>query len=313
MTFNSNVQIDAGRARRGGGGGMGRGVAIGGGGGLLALLLAIFAPGWADQLGVDTGAGSGMGQYRQQYPTGGGSTLPASECSTGADANRSVDCRVIATTESADAFWGAYMAQHPSVDWRQPDLTLFSRTVTTGCGAATSATGPFYCPADESMYFDTDFFATLSTDFGATGGPLAEEYIVAHEYGHHVQNVVGWLRYSQDGRTGPDSNAVRAELQADCLAGMWAGHAATTVDPESGEPYLQPISREELAQAIDAAGAVGDDRIQERYRGRVNPEGFTHGTAEQRQAWFMRGYQTSAEREPDINQCNTFQAASLDL
>ncbi|CAM3786492.1 neutral zinc metallopeptidase [Micrococcus flavus] len=316
MSFNENVQINAGRARGGGGGLGGRGAAIGGGGGLLALLIAVFFPQYADDLGIGgAGAdtGSPYGQYQQQTPGGGSQPVSDEECSTGADANRSTDCRVIATTESADEFWGEYMGQFDTIDWRQPDLMLFTGNVTTGgCGSATSATGPFYCPADESMYFDTDFFATLSSDFGATGGPLAEQYIVAHEYGHHVQNVVGWLRYAQDGQTGVESNIVRSELQADCLAGMWAGQATQTVDPESGEPFLKPITQDQLAQAIDAAGAVGDDRIQEQYRGRVNPEAFTHGSSEQRQAWFMRGYET-ARQNPDINQCNTFQARSLDI
>ncbi|MCR8675859.1 neutral zinc metallopeptidase [Micrococcus sp. HG099] len=311
MSFNDNVQIDAGRARSGGGGMGGRGLAIGGGGGLLALLLAIFAPGLAEQLGIDTGGSTGQSQYQQQ---GAGGTQPVSdeECSTGADANRNTDCRVIAATEAADQFWGEYMSQFSDVDWRQPQLTLFAGSVSTGCGSASSAMGPFYCPADESMYFDTSFFETLQSDFGAEGGPLAEQYIVAHEYGHHVQHVTGYLQYSRDGSTGPESGAVRAELQADCLAGMWAGAATTTVDPESGEPYLQPISREQLRQAIDAAAAVGDDRIQEMSTGRVNPEAFTHGSSEQRMAWFLRGYETS-QQEPDFRQCDTFRASSLDI
>ncbi|TFI46311.1 neutral zinc metallopeptidase, partial [Micrococcus endophyticus] len=174
------------------------------------------------QLGIDTGGSTGQSQYQQQ---GAGGTQPVSdeECSTGADANRNTDCRVIAATEAADQFWGEYMSQFSDVDWRQPQLTLFAGSVSTGCGSASSAMGPFYCPADESMYFDTSFFETLQSDFGAEGGPLAEQYIVAHEYGHHVQHVTGYLQYSRDGSTGPESGAVRAELQADCLAGMWAG------------------------------------------------------------------------------------------
>lgn len=314
MSFNDNVQIDAGRARSGGGGMGGRGIAIGGGGGLLALLLAIFAPGLAEQLGIDTGGGSpGQSQYQQQTGSGGASQpISDEECSTGADANRNTDCRVIATTEAADQFWGEYLSQYSDIDWRQPQLTLFSGGVDTGCGSASSAMGPFYCPADESMYFDTSFFETLESDFGAEGGPLAEQYIVAHEYGHHVQQVTGYLQYSRDGSTGPTSGAVRAELQADCLAGMWAGSATTTVDPESGEPFLEPITRDQLRQAIDAASAVGDDRIQATQTGRVNPEAFTHGTSEQRMAWFLRGYET-AQQEPEFQQCDTFRASTLDI
>ncbi|MCK6095709.1 neutral zinc metallopeptidase [Micrococcus sp. 2A] len=313
MTFNSNVQLDAGRAS-GGGGGLGRGAAIGGGGGLLALLLAIFAPGLADQLGIDTGsATSGQGQYQQQTTGGTDQPVSPSECSTGDDANRNVDCRVIATTEAADQFWGGYLGRYSNIDWREPKLTLFSGQVNTGCGAASSDTGPFYCPSDESMYFDTSFFGTLQRDFGAEGGPLAEEYIVAHEYGHHVQNVVGYLEYSRDGTTGATSGSVKAELQADCFAGMWAGHGTVTTDPESGEPFLQPISDAQLRQAIDAAASVGDDHIQEQARGRVDPHSFTHGTSEQRMGWFMRGYQNGRQAEPDIQQCNTFTASTLDI
>ena len=311
MSFNDNVQIDAGRARGGGGGLGGRGAAIGGGGGLLALLLAIFAPGLADQLGIDP-ASPTSGQVQQQ--TQGGSTQPVPDdaCQTGAQANQDAKCRVIATTEAADAFWGDYLGPYTNIDWRQPELTLFSGSVNTGCGAASSDTGPFYCPADESMYFDTSFFATLQRDFGAEGGPLAEEYIVAHEYGHHVQNVVGYLQYSKDGTKGATSGSVKAELQADCFAGLWAGHATVTKDPESGEPFLRPITDAQLRQAIDAAASVGDDHIQEQATGRVNPHSFTHGSSEQRMAWFMRGYE-SGRGEPDIQQCNTFTASSLDM
>lgn len=311
MTFNSNVQIDAGRARGGGGGLGGRGAAIGGGGGLLALLLAIFAPGLADQLGVNP-APTTSGQVQQQTQGGSTQPVPDSACQTGDDANRDADCRVIATTEAADQFWGDYLGQYSNIDWRQPQLTLFSGQTNTGCGAASSDTGPFYCPTDESMYFDTSFFDTLRTDFGAQGGPLAEQYILAHEYGHHVQQVVGYLEYSRDGTTGATSGSVKAELQADCLAGMWAGSATTTVDPESGEPFLQPITDDQLRQAIDAAAAVGDDHIQEQSSGRVNPHSFTHGTSQQRMSWFMRGYQTARET-PDIQQCNTFTASTLDI
>ena len=204
---------------------------------------------------------------------------------------------------------GLFLAMQYPVEIPGVTMTNF---LSTGCGSASSATGPFYCPADESMYFDTAFFETLQTDFGAEGGPLAEEYIVAHEYGHHVQHVTGYLQHSKDGTTGPTSGAVRAELQADCFAGMWAGHAASTVDPESGAPFLKPISQDQLRQAIDAASAVGDDRIQSTHTGRVDPEAFTHGTSEQRMAWFMRGYQSS-QQEPDIRQCDTFRASSLDI
>ena len=300
MSFNENVQIDAGRARSGGGGGLGgRGIAIGGGGGLLAVLLAIFAPGLAEQLGIDTGGGSvGQSQYQQQTGSGGQSQpLSDEECASGADANQNTDCRVIATTEAADEFWGEYLAQFSDIQWRQPQLTLFQGGVSTGCGSASSATGPFYCPADESMYFDTAFFDTLQTDFGAEGGPLAEEYIVAHEYGHHVQQVTGYLQHSKDGTTGPTSGAVRAELQADCFAGIWARHASDrfgTIEPG------------DIDEAVNAARAVGDDMLQ-RSAGRTPmPDSFTHGSAAERSEWLRRGMDSG-----ELVHCDTFAGTGL--
>lgn len=301
MSFNDNIQLDSSRigdSRGGGGIGRGGGVAIGGGAGLLVLLLSIFAPGLAEDLGL-----TGGGQTQQEQPQG---ERAVDECRTGADANERTDCRILATIESADAFWKPYLAEY-QVQWREPGVQLFAQQVNTACGAATSDVGPFYCPGDEAMYFDTEFFGVLESQFGASGGPLAEEYVVAHEYGHHIQNIVGYLQYSQSGGTGPTSGAVRVELQADCYAGMWAGHAATTEDPESGETFMPEITEQDLRDALSAAAAVGDDRIQQASTGRVMPEAFTHGTSEQRMKWFMHGYQTS-----DINQCNTLDHPNLD-
>lgn len=304
MSFNDNVRLDPSRvrdSRRRGGGRSGRGgtVAIGGGTGLLVLLLAIFAPGLAEQLGL-TGPSPSTSQHQPAGPAA------ADSCLTGADANERTDCRIIATIESADAFWDPYLAGY-NVTWRPPGVELFAGQVSTGCGAATAEVGPFYCPADESAYFDTDFFGLLESRFGASGGPLAEEYVVAHEYGHHVQNIVGYLQYSQSGGAGPESGAVRVELQADCYAGMWAGHAVRTLDPESGAAFLEPITDADLRDALSAAAAVGDDRIQQSTTGRVTPEAFTHGSSEQRMAWFTHGYETG-----DINQCNTLDHPDLD-
>lgn len=319
MSFNDNVQLDPSRVRdrrgrgglgglggRGGGrGGRGGKIAIGGGvGGVIVLLLVLFAPGLAQDLGL-AGSDGGTGGFgaHDEAPAG-----PAAidACQTGADADDRTDCRILATVESADAFWEPFLARY-QVQWRPPGVELFSGATQTGCGSATSEVGPFYCPADEFAYFDTDFFGLLESEFGSSGGPLAEEYVVAHEYGHHVQNIVGYLQYSQSGGTGPDSDAVRVELQADCYAGLWAGHAATTNDPESGVPFLEPITEADLRDALSAAGAVGDDRIQARTAGRVMPEAFTHGTSEQRMAWFLTGY-----RSQDINRCNALEHGDLD-
>ena len=171
----------------------------------------------------------------------------------------------------------------------------------TGCGPATSDVGPFYCPVDQTAYFDTDFFEVLRDQFGSSGGPFAQEYVVAHEFGHHVQNLQGTLGRAQQDPQGPTGGGVRTELQADCYAGVWAHYAAITKQEGTDVPFLEPLSDKDIADALSAASSVGDDRIQEAATGRVNPESWTHGSSEQRQKWFTTGYQTG-----DPNKCDTF-------
>ncbi|WP_434994539.1 KPN_02809 family neutral zinc metallopeptidase [Arthrobacter sp. Ld5] len=300
MSFNDNVQLDPSRVsdRRG----RGRGAVVGGGvgGGLLLILSLIFGPGVVDELGLDDG--SGTTQEQDAGVPGGAIT----ECLTGADANEQLDCRILATAESLDGFWLPYLEQ-VGVTYTQPGVVLFSGRQNTGCGTATSAVGPFYCPADEQTYYDTAFFDDLVTRFGASRGPLAQEYVVAHEFGHHIQNLIGTLGAAQQDPQGPESGGVRVELQADCLAGMWAAHAVSVPDPESGEPFLRPFSDTDLQDALSAAASVGDDRIQEAATGQVNPEGWTHGSSAQRQAWFSEGFETG-----DLASCDTFAASDLD-
>ncbi len=275
---------------------MGRGgkVGVGIGGGIVLLIAAL--------LGIDPQLLAGLGGTTQDSGSQTQSSSPA--CKTGADADARLDCRITGTVNSLNAFWPDYLAQY-NKQYPQPNTVIFAGGTGTGCGAATSEVGPFYCPADSTAYFDPGFFQELVDRFGSSGGPLAQEYVVAHEFGHHVQNVLGNLDRAQQDPQGPASGAVRVELQADCYAGLWARYASTTNDPATGQPYLEPLKAQDLQDALSAASAVGDDRIQKASTGRVSPESWTHGSSAQRQKWFSQGYQTG-----DINQCDTFSVAT---
>ncbi len=221
MSFNDNVQLDPSQVqdRRG----MGRGVKVGGGiGGGIVLLIAAL-------LGINPSMLEGLGGTSQDSGAQSQGTAPA--CVTGADADARLDCRITGTVNSLNAFWPAYLAQY-NRQYPRPDTVIFDEATNTGCGAATSDVGPFYCPADTTAYFDPGFFQDLVDRFGSSGGPLAQEYVVAHEFGHHVQNVLGNLDRAQQDPQGPESGAVRVELQADCYAGLWVRYATTTEDPK---------------------------------------------------------------------------------
>ena len=281
MKFRPGARLDPGQVqdRRGGG----RGLAIGGGAGTLLVVVVLAL------LGVDVGGAD-------PYSLGTGE--PASQltetCRTGSDANQREDCRIVGVVNSVQAYWSEQVR-----GYREAPTRFFSGQTTTGCGAATSAVGPFYCPADQSIYIDLSFYDQLRSRFGARGGAFAEAYVIAHEYGHHVQHLLGTDQRVGGDRQGETSGSVRLELQADCYAGVWAAHAVET-------GFIEELTPQDIADGLDAAAAIGDDRIQERSTGRVDKESWTHGSAASRQRWFDTGY-----RGGDPAGCDTFSAREL--
>lgn len=239
-------------------------VAVGGGGlvGLIVLVITLLSGGGGTAPDLNLGeAGPGL----------------SGECTTGDDANQRSDCRIVGVVNSVQAFW-----QNDFDGYRAATTVFFEQSVATGCGTASSAVGPFYCPADQRIYIDLGFYQQLQSRFGARGGPFAEAYVIAHEYGHHIENLSGVLGRAREG-TGPQSDGVRVELMADCLAGRWARGAVDT-------GFIEELTEQDIADGLDAAAAIGDDRIQERVTGQVDPESWSHGSAEQRQRWFLAGY-----------------------
>ncbi|GAA1954159.1 KPN_02809 family neutral zinc metallopeptidase [Microbacterium deminutum] len=281
MTFNPNASVGGNAARR-----RGTGIAVAGGGlagiGALAVLLLNLFTGsdFSGLIPVSPGA------------SGGGSEI--ANCKTGADANASDDCRLAAASLAINQYWAG------QVDgYRQPQLIIVDSATSTQCGTASNQTGPFYCPPEQTVYIDPTFFGLLRSQFDATAGPLAQLYVLAHEYGHHVQQITGIMQKHPADGTGPDSNGVRTELQADCFAGAWVGHMSEQVDA-NGVPFLQAPTPQQIADAINAAQAVGDDHIQKESGAAVNPETWTHGSSDQRQRWFQNGYKQGA------GACDTF-------
>jgi predicted metalloprotease len=288
MTFDPNARLDPsevtdvrGNSRFGGRSG---GLAVGGGG--LGLVIAIVYL----LLGGDPGALlNGGGAPADNGPES--STLAS--CQTGTDANKREDCQIVGYVNSIQAYWSTEIQ-----GYERAKTVLFTEGVSTGCGAATSSTGPFYCPVDKKVYLDLGFFEELQDRFGAKDAPFARAYVVAHEYGHHVQDLLGDLQPGGND-TGATGRSVRTELQADCYAGVWANHAQST-------GFLQPLTADQINAADSAAAAVGDDHIQQSSGGGVDPDSFTHGTSEQRVHWFTTGYQSGKPGD-----CDTFNAPNL--
>jgi uncharacterized protein len=277
--------------RRGsGGGGLGGGLGGGGfpfpmkaGGGMLGvivLLAALFLP---KLLGGSSSATS----------------TPTPQAKTGAtDESCSSDLEqvVCGATKDVQEYWQANLATFFGVEYEITKTVFFTEAANTGCGQATSQTGPFYCPVDHLVYIDLGFLQALEQQLIGKPTDLAEQYIIAHEYGHHIQNLIGTndqvQQAQQDDPGRANQYSVAMELQADCFAGVWVGDLAARGLLDSPE---------EIREAIDAAEGVGDDRIQTKMQGRIDKESWTHGSAEQRQSWFTRGYNTG-----DPRQCDTF-------
>ena len=274
--------------RRGQGGGLG-GLFPGGGGfpfpmkagggllGIVLLLAAMFLPKLL-----------GAGSQTEQAVGGdtGGSNNPA-ECVT------DIERIVCGVTNDVQLYWTDALPQFFNTQYQVTETVWFTGGTSTGCGQASSETGPFYCPADNLVYIDLEFMQQLEQQLIGAPTDLAEQYILAHEYGHHVQNILGTNAQVQEiQQTQPDKAnqySVAMELQADCFAGTWVG-ARNVLENEA-----------ELQEAIAAAEGVGDDRIQQKTQGRIDPESWTHGSAEQRRTWFLKGYNTQ-----DPTQCDTF-------
>jgi uncharacterized protein len=260
------------------------GGAVGGGVGLIAAIILALV------FGVDPSefiGGGGAGGGPAAGPASGPAGQRTGEMGVPEDEGGRFAAVVLADTEDT---WNRIFAERGG-SYPEPTLVLFSGGVASACGTASSAVGPFYCPQDGQVYIDLDFFGELHRRFGVTGD-FAQAYVIAHEVGHHVQNVTGTMRQFEGYRdSGPGSPAVRMELQADCYAGLWA-------HDQEGRGLLEPGDIEE---AMNAAAAIGDDNLQRRGQGVVVPESFTHGTSEQRVRWFRIGYESG---DPDA--CDTF-------
>ena len=276
------------RDRRGQGGGGGLGGGLGGmnfpikaGGGVLGLVVLLATLFLPKLLGGLEGTSS--------------ANVAPSESSEDVECVTEIEQIVCGAVNDVEAYWSEQFPVSFDTQYVPADTVFFTGFTNTGCGQASAQTGPFYCPIDSLVYFDLEFLLQLQDQFGATGD-LAAQYIVAHEYGHHVQNVLGInAQMHQAQQNDPDranEYSVALELQADCLAGAWARSAADRGKLDNAQ---------EIEEALGAAAAVGDDRIQQQTQGRVDPETYTHGTSQQRVDWFRRGFDSG-----DPGTCNTF-------
>ena len=288
MRPSDNVEDRSGMSSGGGGFPLGGGMRLGGGAIIIIVIVSLlFGVNPLEMLGMMEGSGPVVAPQPQSVPAG--PHVPAAT----PDPQKQLVARIVGDTE--DVWTGLFKAM--GTRYEPPTLVLFTRYTVSGCGNASAAAGPFYCPVDQKVYLDTAFFRELQTRFGAPGD-FAQAYVIAHEIGHHVQNQLGTMQKFEQTAARTDARqrnalSVRLELQADCYAGVWGSYAAKRNLLEPGD----------LEEGLRAASAVGDDTIQKRTQGHIVPDAFTHGTAEQRVKWFRTGFASG-----DPRSCNTFAA-----
>jgi hypothetical protein len=292
LSSNIEDRRGAGPVRRGG---MGL-PAAGGAGGLAAVVALALAFCGGGGGGFDLSTGGSL-----PGTTAGAGTELEVPLSPDEDPNRAEAELASVVLDNLQLFWDEVFAAN-GIEYSDARLVLFTGETPTGCGQGSSATGPFYCSLDDTIYIDLSFWEVLRRQFGA-GGDFAQAYVIAHEIGHHLQNLLGISAevrgLAQQNPNDRNALSVRQELQADCFAGVWANSIWT--DGDAGDPNGIEIDRTDLREALDAAAAVGDDRIQQQTQGRLNPETWTHGSADQRQEWFETGFETG-----DPAACDTF-------
>ncbi|GAA4262355.1 neutral zinc metallopeptidase [Dietzia aurantiaca] len=276
-------------------------MAIGGGvGGIVVVVIALVLGVDPAQLGL---TGRGFDEQGQNSSSAEQFQTHIDQCDL-QQANSDTICRIVATTESLEDVWTAELPAQVGMNWVQPHTNIFTGRINTGCGAGSSDVGPFYCPADQEVYIDPAFFDdVLVRRLGGSPEGAAQMYVVAHEFGHHLQTMLGDIRRSQQDPRGPSSGAVRVELQADCYAGLWAHYATSTPAPGGQQPLLESLTEQDVDAIIQTAEAIGDDHIQKSGGAPVDPGSWTHGSSEMRRQWFVTGYQQGS-----VSACDTFSA-----
>jgi predicted metalloprotease len=304
MELNENADIDTSQIedQRGSGGGGGGGGGFGGlpipigGGGIIGIVIFLVVAVVGGYFGVNNLTGSGG--------TGTADNTSLDKTCSASTKLKELECRNALYVNSIQAFWATGEPKYFDKTYQKANTVYFSDKVSTGCGAADSGTGPFYCPADNKVYIDLTFYQLLADQLGAPG-EFAQPYVLAHEYGHHIQDLVGTeakMRAAQNGASDAEQNllSVKLELQADCYAGVWAKHATETTS-SNGVKIFKSLTADDIQQGIETAGKIGDDTLQQRSGQSINPAEFTHGTSADRQKWFSKGYNSG-----DPKDCDTF-------